>query len=77
MMFQLWTQWVWIDWLENKLFIEVSHEWRSPANSESPQVFAKLHVQITSEWGENQHMTIFIFLQVEKSEQFSYQTQIK
>jgi len=63
MIFQL----LWIGWPENNLFIEISHAWRSPANSESPEIFAKLHVQITSEWGENQQLAIFIFLQVEKS----------
>jgi len=61
----------------NNLFIEISHAWRLPATSESPEVFAKLHVQITSEWGVNQQLAIFIFLRVEKSKKFSYQTQIK
>jgi len=67
MMFQLLKQWVWVDWPENNLFIEISHAWRSLANSESREVFAKLHVQITSEWGKNQQLAIFIVLRVEKS----------
>jgi len=45
--------------------------------TESPEVFAKLHMQITSEYVENQQLAIFIFLRVEKSKQLSYQTQIK
>jgi len=76
MIFQLLTQWVWIGWPEN-ISIEISHAWRSPTNSKSPEVFANLHVQITSEWDENQQLAIFIFLRDEKSKQFSYQIQIK
>jgi len=77
MRIQLLTQWVWIGWPENIFFIEISHAWRSQADSEYPEDFAKLHVQITSEWGEKQQMAVFIILLVEKSKQISYQTQMK